>query len=356
MLYYVTRELHSYTIDRVIDAIPRVQLPRPDFLQAVSYETLFALKRAPIGNYVFTDIDRLSGYEIDAAAEIARSLAKAAPTAMISNPPNRVLGRYALLRRLYETGINSFNVWRLDEERMPTAYPVFIRREHDAFGPESPLLRDEREYRAAVAALLDAGKGLTGRIAVQFVSTADQAGLYHKFGAFCFRGRIVPQHLMISDSWNVKRGNTDRGADLTQEEESYVRDNPHAEQIRRIFQVAEIDFGRADYCVVNGRIEVFEINTNPTFPHARFSHDRKMIKRKIVLSGVYAGFKDLDAAPHGNGLVRFKTPRPKMHRLRNRPWSRRIRDLATLWRWRTGTVQSAAPVPIAARDPQPEPK
>ena len=141
MLYYVTRELHSYTIDRLLGSFDESWLPRPGFLQPISYETLFALERAPLGNYVFTDIDRLSGYEIDAAAEIAKSVALAAPSALISNPPHRVLNRYALLRRLYERGVNSFNVWRLDEERAPTAYPVFIRREQDALGPESALLQ-----------------------------------------------------------------------------------------------------------------------------------------------------------------------------------------------------------------------
>ena len=334
MLYYVSRELHSYTIDRLLGSFENSWLPRPAFIQPVSYETLFTLRRAPLGNYVFTDIDRLSGYEIDAAAEIANSIALAAPSALISNPPHRVLNRYALLRRLYEAGINSFNVWRLEEERAPTAYPVFIRREQDALGPESELLRNESEYRAAVAALQATGKGLPGRLAVQYVSTAGSDGHYRKYGAFCLRGRIVPQHLMVADSWIVKRDSTDRDTDMSEEEELYVRTNPHADELRRIFQLAQIDFGRADYCVVDGRIEVFEINTNPTFPRARITNDRKMIRRRIVIDGLIAGFRDLDAGPHDGGVVRFRTPKPKLHRLRNRSWSRRAKDWIAHWRWR----------------------
>ena len=143
MLHYVTRELHRYTIDAFLTAYRRAGVALPLAIRPVTYETLLALKRAPMGNYLFTDLDRLSGFEIDAAAEIAKAVAAADPRATISNWPNRVLGRYTLLRRLHEAGINSFNIWRLDEARAPDAYPVFIRREQDALGPETPLLHDE---------------------------------------------------------------------------------------------------------------------------------------------------------------------------------------------------------------------
>jgi hypothetical protein len=35
-------------------------------------------------------------------------------------------------------------------------------------------------------------------------------------------------------------------------------------------QLANIDFGRIDYAVVNGEIQVFEINTNPTIGSAYY--------------------------------------------------------------------------------------
>ena len=354
MLYYVTREQHSYTIDRLLGSFKGSWLPRPD-MQRLSYETLFALRRAPIGNYVFADIDRLSGYEIDAASEIASSIARASPGVLISNQPNRVLNRYALLRRLYEAGINSFNVWRLDEDRMPTAYPVFIRREQDALGAESPLLHDEREYRDAVAALLASGKGATGRLAVQYVRATGPDGLHRKYGAFCLRGLIVPQHLMISDSWVVKRAMTDAATDLSEEEEAYVKGNPHADQVREIFRLAEIDFGRVDYGLIDGRMEVFEINTNPNFPRARITQDRKMIRRRIVIEGVVAGFAAMDAAPHAHGLVRFRTPKPKLHRVRNRPWTRRLKDALTWCRWQAAGLRTTSK-PVEQGKPQPKPE
>lgn len=333
MLYYVTRELHSYTIDDFLACFRSYGMAPPDFLRPISYETLFANRRAPIGNYVFTDLDRLSGYEIDAAAKIAHAVA-AVPGAAIVNWPNRVLGRYALLRRLYEARLNTFDIWRLDEERAPARYPVFIRREQDALGPESELLRDEGEYRAAVAALQDSGKGLSGRVAVEFRQQPDADGIYRKYGAFCFRGQIVPQHLFLSKNWNVKRSSIELSPAMIEEEERYVFGNPHAEQLRAVFDLAHIDFGRADYAIVNGRIEIFEINTNPTFPRMRLDRKERARRRHHAVEGVVAGFRSFDQPIAAAGLVRFRTPKPKLHRLRARSIRRRLKDLLTGLKWR----------------------
>jgi len=335
MLYYVTRELHRYTIDRFLGAYRKAGVALPVAIRPVSYETLLAVKRAPIGNYIFTDLDRLSGFEIDAAAEIAKAIQAADPRAMISNWPNRVLGRYALLRRLLEAGVNSFGVWRLDEARPPTAYPVFIRREQDALGPETSLLHDESEYRAAVEDLQRAGKGLSGRIAVQFRQKPDGKGIYRKYGALYFDGQVVPQHLFLSSNWIVKRSTFELSPDMVAEEERYVFDNPHADELRRIFGLAETDFGRIDYALVDDRIEVFEINTNPNFPRMRRAEDGRARRRIHVLNGVVRGFGHLDPPGVARGLVRFKTPKPKLHRLRDRSLGRRLRDISAGCKWRT---------------------
>ena len=343
MLYYVTREQHAYTIDRLLHSFRDSWMPRPDFIRTATYETLFALRRAPIANYVFTDLDRLSGFELDAATEIAKSLVVADPTVRITNWPNKPAGRYTLLRRLYEAGLNSFNVWRLDEERAPDAFPVFIRREHDALGPESPLLRTEAEFHAEVARLRTEGKALTGRIAVQYLSARDEHGWHRKYGAFRFGDRIVPQHLMVSDSWVVKRALLDRTAQLIKEERDYVVNNPHADQLMKIFDLSEIDFGRVDYCVANGRIEVFEINTNPQFPRARITDDEHMLRRKIVVEGIVAGFRNLDPPNAGRGLARFRTPKPKLRRLRDRSLRRQLKDWMTFCRWKAQHGPSIEP-------------
>ena len=333
MLYYVVRELHRYTIDKLLKRLNASGRPAHN-IRVATYETLFALKRAPIGNYVFTDIDRLTPFEIDAAGEIVKCLRKADPAVRIANEPNRVLGRYALLRRLHEAGLNSFNVWRLDEERMPTVYPVFVRREQDALGAESPLLRDEGELQAEIERIHAAGKSMRGRIAVQFVDCGDATGLYRKYGAFCFDGVVVPQHLIVADHWMVKRGLANLTPELIAEEESYVLGNPHAEHLRKVFELARIDFGRVDYGIANGRVEVFEINTNPEFPNPNNADDGRQVRRNHVVKGVISGFASLDGGVSRVGLAKFHFPKPRLHRLRDRSVWRRISDRVTGIGWR----------------------
>lgn len=334
MLFYVTRERSAGTIRRLLKSLETSWLKRPDFIRPVSYETLFELKHAPIANYVFTDFDRLSGYELDTVGRLANTLIAADPTVRISNWPSRAMGRYQLLRRLYEAGINSFNVWRLDEERAPTAYPVFIRREHDARGPETPLLHTEAEFRDAVAALQAEGKGLSGRIAVQYVPARTASGQYHKYGAYRFADRIVPQHLLVADNWIVKRRATVRDGSLSDDEHRFITQNPHANELMHVFELAQIDFGRIDYCAVNDRLEVFEINTNPQFPRARVTQDGSMIRRKLVVEGVLEGFRALDSEHAGRGLIEFHYARPRLQRMRARPLKLRFRDWVTARSWR----------------------
>jgi hypothetical protein len=88
-------------------------------------------------------------------------------------------------------------------------------------------------------------------------------GLYHKYGAFILEGKIIPRHFFLSEAWSVKSasGNIDHSKQL---EIDYVKKNPHEEELRRIVEYANIEFGRIDYAVTEKGIQVFEINTNPT--------------------------------------------------------------------------------------------
>src|SRR5919108_466621 len=163
MLYYVAREQHRYTIDRLLRTIADAGRQPPDHLRVATYEGLLAVKRAPIGSYVFTDLDRLTPYELEAATKIAHAVQNA----------------------------------------------------------------DER---------------------------------------------------------------------------------------------------------------AIEINTNPNFPRMRLDPDGRLRRRLHVVERTLAGFKAMDGGTTRSGLTRFRTPKPKIHRLRNRSLWRRASDLATLARWRANVL------------------
>ncbi|HLX69399.1 MAG TPA: hypothetical protein VKV04_07215 [Verrucomicrobiae bacterium] len=57
--------------------------------------------------------------------------------------------------------------------------------------------------------------------------------------------------------------------DKVQRQREFLEKNPHASALREIFDLARIEYGRCDYSVVNGRLQVWEINTNPIIMRAR---------------------------------------------------------------------------------------
>jgi hypothetical protein len=46
-------------------------------------------------------------------------------------------------------------------------------------------------------------------------------------------------------------------------ERRYLETNPHEQDLRKIFRLARIDYGRIDYAMLGDRLQVWEINTNP---------------------------------------------------------------------------------------------
>ncbi len=46
-------------------------------------------------------------------------------------------------------------------------------------------------------------------------------------------------------------------------EQEFVKGNWNADILRRVFEMAGIEYGRADWGIVGGKVQVYEINTNP---------------------------------------------------------------------------------------------
>jgi hypothetical protein len=51
---------------------------------------------------------------------------------------------------------------------------------------------------------------------------------------------------------------------LYDDEHRIVRDNPFGVSVLAAFEIAGVDYGRADFGLVNGRPEIYEINGNPS--------------------------------------------------------------------------------------------
>jgi hypothetical protein len=86
--------------------------------------------------------------------------------------------------------------------------------------------------------------------------------------------------MMASTEWTVKREMNDRvlvgGEDLR-----FVKSNPHVDQVMAAFEVAGLTWGRIDYGVKDGRIQVWEINDNPRLGSSLFKRTmgRRLARR-----------------------------------------------------------------------------
>jgi hypothetical protein len=242
-------------------------------LRIVRYRDLFAERRASAGAWIFTDHDRLTPRDREDAAGIWQQLERAGQPVRLLNHPLRVKRRHALLQALHAAGINDFESWRVVDGRAPRRYPVFLRVEDDHEGPRTPLLHDAGMLRAEIDRLEVSGLPREQLLIVELRAAPDAQGVYRKYGAFRVGDRIFPNHLLFGSEWMVKRRHHDHDAVLLAEERRFLEENPHEAELRRAFEIACIDYGRADYGVVGGRLQIYEINTNPTIMGANVPQD-----------------------------------------------------------------------------------
>ncbi|WP_103130058.1 hypothetical protein [Deinococcus aerius] len=229
------------------------------------YSTLLNARALPRGTYVFGDLERLSGRDLERAAGVWQQLAARGPGVRLLNPPLKVKQRFELLRALRQHGVNDFDVYRLDEGRSPRRFPVFVRSEQRHNGVVSDLIHDAPALEQFLEGWRARGHGLAGLILTEFSGEPDARGLYRRYAAFNIGGRIIPTDIFFSRRWEV-RGMDDLmvvDEHTVAEELRYLRGNPHEAQLRAVFDLACIEYGRVDYGIVGGRVQVYEINTNP---------------------------------------------------------------------------------------------
>lgn len=258
MIYYLCRAKHQYTIFRHLTSFgARLR----EIIQPLSYEKLFRQRRLTRGVYIFADIERLWPNDAELAAKFWRVMQQDGGF-QILNHPTRSMRRYELLRTMFLRGSNRFNVYRLAEHRLPEKFPVYLRGENDHDGNATPLLHNAAELAAAISQMDQAGRSRENLLITEFCDVADSGRLYHKCSAFCVGGVIIPRHLCFSKRWMVKQPIV-ADPDRLEQERAYLTANPHESELREIFATAQIDYGRIDYAVLDGVIQVWEINTNP---------------------------------------------------------------------------------------------
>lgn len=296
VISFLTTNRHSYTLKHYLEAVPE----EARNFTPVSYRDVLhtgtALGSGPV---IFADIERLSAANAGELARLWETL-HADPNRRLLNHPTRSMKRYELLRSRYQAGLNDFNVYRLVGDEQPQRWPVFVRNENDHDGPLSPLLFDARELQAYDRKAQLAGEPRELRLVVEMCDTRDQTGLARKYSAFRVAGAIVPRHVFFSQRrWSIKEQDLVT-PELLEEERRYLDGNPHEAELRQIFDAARIDYGRIDYALKDGRIQVWEINTNPMLVRlSQLSEGRAEIHTRFCQSIKQAFARLSDAASMG---------------------------------------------------------
>ncbi|WP_018649228.1 MULTISPECIES: hypothetical protein [Thioalkalivibrio] len=297
--------------------------------RVIPYERLFRMRRLPRATFIFTDFDRLDFWDLEMAARVYRRVREAGARAL--NDPARVSSRFRLLRDLAHDGWNDFGVWRVHERPPAEAFPVFLRTDSAHRGVLTDLLVDEQALERAIARALDDGIPLRELMVVQYCATPLAEGLYRKLAAYRVGERTVPALSVHQSCWHAKSGELGIAGQAHYEEEyAQVERNPYGDALLPAFERGYVEYGRADFSLVGGRPQVYEINTNPTVSRVRtHPYAIRLEACRLARERLQDAMAEIDGPPSGPAI-----PLPD-----DRSLARRLVHL-----WRTGQWRRTPPM------------
>lgn len=258
MIHFITTAEHAYTLKGIRKS------PYRNFEMAGrTYDWLFRQSRIETSACVFTDLDRLRYFELAEAAKVCRRLRDAG--VRVFNDPALVLLRYDLLCTLHRLGINDYRVYPAAQRPCPERFPVFLKCEEGHSQHFFELLEDQSALETYLDKVQSEGVPLTRVLVTEFANTPVRDGVYRRHTIYRVGDVMLPGNTVMEGSPFVKYGQ--RGLATDAEFEGIVAEmaaNPHAELLRPAFEEAGIDYGRADFGFRDGRLAVYEINTNPS--------------------------------------------------------------------------------------------
>jgi hypothetical protein len=284
-------------------------------MRQVSYPELFGTRMLARGAWIFTSLDALSEAELRMVHHL-QTAARAAGLPVL-NSASDALHRYGLLRLLHRAGLNDFQAHRADGPLDAIRFPLFVRMADEHNGSLTPLLHNRAELRCAMAFLWMRGLPRRDLLVVEYCDTAGADGLYRKYSIFRVGEAYVPRYLHIGPHWMTKHATRDVEERLVLEEVAYLRDNPHRDWARQVFEMAHIEYGRLDYGLREGRPQAWEINLTPFLgsrPRQTNEAERQRVldmtrvPREHAQAALRDAFERMDPGPIAGDDVRVEFP------------------------------------------------
>jgi len=269
MITFIAPWDQLWIIQNIKDRLPH---NLSDKVKAISYHDLRRIGSFEPGAVIFTGLGVITNQQRGAGTEVYKQIFEKSDSISLLNHPEKSLRRLELIRKLHKTGINNFLAYKTDE--YPSAsvtYPVFVRETRRHSGSLSDLIGSPDKLEEAIKNLKKSGYPSDDLLIVEFCDTSDVNGLYRKYSALKIGDAIIPRYLSLGYNWVVKENEPDPDTgelydeQKIQDELDYIHNNPHKEELQKVFTLANIDYGRIDYGVKDGKLQVWEINTLPTF-------------------------------------------------------------------------------------------
>jgi hypothetical protein len=277
MIILITTRGRSKTVKSMGDGTFGAKMPD---VRTTHYGKMLRAWHVPRATYIFTDFERLYPRELKAAADLYRRL-KAAGLRCL-NDPALAMSRAELLTMLERRGINPFGVHRADTGPVPRRFPVFIREEMGHVKASPDLYGDQEALDGALRDMQARGIPLRGQLVVELAAEPYAEGLWAKWGTWRIGKETVVEHVAADDTWLVKTGDHAKvTAQMAQEEYDAIMTNRFAEPLAPVFDLAHVEYGRADHAQFGGRTIVYEINSNPYIGY--YSPGRDPVRKEARL-------------------------------------------------------------------------
>lgn len=283
MIVFVSSVTHRYTHTLVPKSLK--------FVHQMTYPMFLARRRLPRATYILSDFDRLNFWQVELAANVYRQLESAG--CRVLNDPARSLPRLALLQRLNRFGINSFSAWPADQAETVDKFPVFIRTISAHRGNLSNLLNSSEELLLALETYIADGWPISDLMISEYCAEPLHDDVFRKMAVHRVGDSLFHAPSAHERNWMAKYGEAGVAGEAAYAEDlKIIKNSPYTEHIRKAFDVARVTYGRADCALVDGRVEIYEVNTNPSM------EEWGTHPFKDRLTGIKAFQSNYDAAMH----------------------------------------------------------
>ncbi len=277
-------------------------------IQPTAYDGVRVGEPLPPGAHVFADLERLLRPELAMVRRLHHRLAAQPDSYVTLNDPVAWRDRLGLLDELARLGINDFRAYRLRDLDTELRFPAFLRWANEHSGNLGDLVRSDAELRERVIERVSRRRRMFDRhlLVVEQSNARSADGLVRKYSAIKIGDHLIPRHVLFSRRWMVKKPKIVTPA-TAEEEREFVETFPHEKQLREIYAIAGLDYGRIDYGFSNGRLQVWEINTNPVIvPLPEQIAPLRLPAQERSAAAIVAAFEDLaSSAPTTPGRRPF---------------------------------------------------